>query len=99
MKNLNIDPELRSRYQTIIGSLLYLTLGIQPDIAFAVTKLAQYAARPNKEHLNKALYIYCYLVGMQNYRLTYNGNHGEGLSTITEIVKIQLGDKECMAEF
>ena len=41
-----IDPELRSRYQTVIGSLLYLTLGTRPDIAFAVTKLAQYAARP-----------------------------------------------------
>ena len=24
-----IDPELRSRYQTVIGSLLYLTLGVK----------------------------------------------------------------------
>ena len=37
-----VDPELRSHYQTVIGSLLYLTLGTRPDIAFAVTKLAQY---------------------------------------------------------
>jgi len=56
-----IDPELRSRYQTVIGSLLYLMLGTRPDIAFAVTKLAQFAARPSKDHLNKVLYICCYL--------------------------------------
>ena len=61
-----IDPELRSRYQTVIGSLLYLTLGTRPDIAFAVTKLAQFAARPSEEHLAKALYICRYLVGTRN---------------------------------
>ena len=79
-----IDPELRSRYQTVIGSLLYLTLGTRPDIGFAVTKLVQYAARPTKEHLNKALYICCYLVGTQNYRLTYDGKSGEGLIACTD---------------
>jgi len=48
-----IDPELRSCYQTVIGSLLYLTLGTRPDITFVVTKMAQFAASPNKEHLAK----------------------------------------------
>ena len=40
------DPELRSRFQTVIGSLLYLMLGTRPDIAFTVTKLAR---RPNPQ--------------------------------------------------
>jgi hypothetical protein len=31
-------------------------LGTHPDIAFAVTKLAQFAANPSKEHLDKAKY-------------------------------------------
>ena len=31
------SPELRSRYQSVIGSLLYLMLGTRPDISFAVT--------------------------------------------------------------
>ena len=74
-----IDPEIRSRYQTVIGSLLYLTLGTRPDIAFAVTKMAQFAAKPNKEHLNKALYICRYLVGTKNYCITYDGSSGSGL--------------------
>ena len=54
-------------------------LGTRPDIAFAVTKLAQYAANPSQEHLDKALYICRYLVGTQQYRLSYNGESGQGL--------------------
>ena len=46
-----------------------------------MTKLAQFATRPTKEHLDKALYICCYLVGTQNYCLTYNGASGQGLIT------------------
>src|ERR1700688_110152 len=78
------NPVLRKRYQTVIGSLLYIMLGTRPDISFAVTKLAQYAANPNEEHLNKALYICRYLVGTSNYCLTYNGDSGQGLSACTD---------------
>jgi len=83
-QDATISPELRSRYQTVIGSLLYLMLGTRPDIAFAVTKLAQFAARPTEEHLTKALYICRYLVGTKNYCLTYDGNTGQGLSACTD---------------
>jgi hypothetical protein len=83
-QDTTIDPELRSRYQTVIGSLLYLTLGTRPDIAFAVTKLAQFAAKPTQDHLNKALYICRYLVGTKNYCITYDGSTGQGLSACTD---------------
>ena len=73
------SSELQSKYQTVIGSLLYLMLGTRPDIAFAVTKLAQYAANPSQDHLDKALYICRYLAGTQKYQLTYNGETGQGL--------------------
>lgn len=32
-----VDPEIRSRFQSVIGSLLYIILGTQPDIVYAVT--------------------------------------------------------------
>jgi hypothetical protein len=83
-QDTTINPELRSRYQTVIGSLLYLMLGTRPDIAFAVTKLAQYAARPSEDHLNKALYICRYLRGTSKYCLTYDGTSGEGLVACTD---------------
>jgi hypothetical protein len=78
------SPELRSKYQTVIGSLLYLMLGTRPDITFAVTKMAQFAANPTEDHLNRALYICCYLVGTQSYRLTYHGGADQGLSATTD---------------
>ena len=59
-------------------------LGTRPDIAFAVTKMAQFAANPTQEHLNKALYICRYLVGTQNYCLTYDGITGQGLAACAD---------------
>ena len=60
----SVDSELRSRFQQVIGSLLYITLGTRPDVAYAVAALSQHAANPSKEHLDKALYIYQYLLGV-----------------------------------
>jgi hypothetical protein len=54
-------------------------LGTRPDIAYAVTKLAQYSANPTKEHLNAALHICCYLAGTRDYRLHYDGKSELGL--------------------
>jgi hypothetical protein len=51
------SPELLRQYQSIIGLLLYLMIGTRPDIAFAVTKLAQFSANPSQEHFERAKYI------------------------------------------
>lgn len=52
-----INSELCLKYQTIIRSLLYLMLGTHPDIAYAITKLAQFPTDPLQEHLDKTLSI------------------------------------------
>ena len=79
-----LDPELRQRFQTVIGSLLYIMLGTRPDISFAVTKLAQFSANPSLEHLKKALHVCRYLVGTKDYRLVYDGRNGDGLNAMTD---------------
>ena len=71
--------ELCAKYQQVVGSLLYIMLGTQPDIAYAVTKLAQFAANPLGEHLNQALYICRYLLGTADYALIYDGKSDGGL--------------------
>lgn len=74
-----VDTTLRTQYQQIIGSLMYIMLGTRPDIAFAVTKMAQHAANPTQDHLNRALHICRYLAGTADYALTYSGHSNKGL--------------------
>jgi hypothetical protein len=66
-------------YQRLIGSLLYVQIGMRPDISFAVLHLAQYAANPSSQHLRLAKYILSYLKGTVDYRLRYDGARGDGL--------------------
>ena len=49
-----------------------------------VTKLAQHAANLSKDHLDKALHICRYLTGTPKYRLTYDGDSGQGISACTD---------------
>jgi len=80
----NVNHKLQKRFQTLIGSLLYLMLGTRPDIAFTVTQLAWHTANPFLDHYNRALYICCYLVGAQNYSLVYRGESGLGVYAHTD---------------
>jgi Reverse transcriptase (RNA-dependent DNA polymerase) len=68
-----------TRYQSIIGSLLYLMIGTRPDIAFAVTHLSQFSTNPTEDHYNAALHICRYLAGTQDYTLVYSHTTGKGL--------------------
>ena len=67
------NATLQSRYQSVIGSLLYIMLGIRPDIAHSVIKMLQFSANPTEEHLQKALYIVCYLSSTMNLCICYSG--------------------------
>ena len=78
------DAKMRVTYQSVIGSLLYIMLGTRPDITYAVTKMAQFAANPSKEHLEKAKYICHYLAGTQNYALIYDGVSKKGIIAYTD---------------
>ena len=67
------NTTLRSRYQSIIGSLLYIMLGTRPDIAYSIIKISQFSANPTEEHLQKALYIVCYLLSTTDLCICYSG--------------------------
>ena len=79
-----LDPQLRSIYQMVIGSLLYIMLGTRPDIAYATCLLARFSANPSKEHLDKARYVVRYLANTANYALVFDGAQGKGLIAYTD---------------
>jgi hypothetical protein len=74
-----VDEALCAHYQMVIGSLLFLTLGSRPDIAFAVTKLSQFSANPSPAHNKAADHILHYLAGTCKYCIVYDGAKGHGL--------------------
>ena len=77
-------------YQSLIGSLLYVQIGTRPDISFAVSRLAQYAANPSPQHLKLAQHVMGYLAGTRDMRIRYDGDRGEGLHGYTDS---SLGDQ------
>src|SRR5712692_2813740 len=66
-------------FQSFVGSLLYVQIGTRPDISFAVSHLAQYAANPSPQHLCLATYVLSYLLGTADKCLCYDGANGSGL--------------------
>ena len=80
----SLNTVLQSRFQQVIRSLLYLSLRTHLDIAYAVTALVCQSTNPSEDHLNKALYICCYLIEMQNYSLDYDGHSGLEIMACTD---------------
>ena len=78
------DPEIHASYQQVRGSLLYIMIGTQPDITYAVTKLSQFAVNPTQDHLDRALYICRYLLCTSEYALVFDGKSNEGLIAYTD---------------
>ncbi|GKE75786.1 hypothetical protein Tco_1537827 [Tanacetum coccineum] len=62
-----VDP---TRYQGMIGSLMYLTTS-RPDLVFAVCMCARYQASPTKKHLEALKQVFRYLRGTINWGLWY----------------------------
>jgi hypothetical protein len=79
-----VDPARRQKFQSVIGSLLYIMLGTRPDIAYAVTVMSQFSVNPSQEHLDKALYICRYLAGTPQYSIMYDGRSNKGLVAYTD---------------
>src|ERR1700759_2959721 len=77
-------PKQLQTFQSIIGSLLYLTLGTRPDITHAVIIMSQFMANPTEEHIKKALHIVKYVKSTMNAKLVYNGKGMEGLLAYTD---------------
>ena len=68
------DTSLTSRYQQLVGSLMYAMLGTRPDICYAVNKLSQFGSNPTHEHLLAAQHVLQYLSSTRHHRLVYGVN-------------------------
>ena len=79
-----LDHKIRSQYQSVIGSLLYLMIGTRPDICFAVIKMSQFSANPSSDHLKHAIGMARYLAKTADLYIKYDGSFRSGLMSYTD---------------
>ncbi|UYV66792.1 hypothetical protein LAZ67_4002870, partial [Cordylochernes scorpioides] len=65
------EPVKRVEYQSLIGSLIYLSVSTRPDIAYAVSVLGQFSNDPRRQHWNAAKRVLRYLKGTLCLKITY----------------------------
>ena len=63
------DADLLSKFQRIVGCLLYLAISTRPDIAFYAMWLGQFNASPTRRHLLAAKHVLRYLSGTKTLAL------------------------------
>jgi transposase InsO family protein len=66
------DKAIRD-YQAVIGGVMFAMICTRPDIAFAVTTLAQFASNPSPIHEQAVKRVLRYLRGTIDQRITYTG--------------------------
>lgn len=67
----NCEPVDAKLYRGIVGSLIYAMTATRPDLSFIVTKLSQYMANPNSNHLTAAKHVLRYIKGTVEFGLCY----------------------------
>ncbi|SGZ03881.1 BQ5605_C032g11027 [Microbotryum silenes-dioicae] len=73
---------IRSWYLQAIGSLLYISLGTRPDIAFAVSYLSRFANNPGRRHWIAVKHVLRYLRATYRDELLY----AHGPAKVTGVV-------------
>lgn len=71
LKKIKIDP---TKYKSIIGNLLYLSISTRPDILYAVSKASRNTKDPNLEDWKNTIRILGYLKGTINFGLKFTRN-------------------------
>ena len=67
-KSTYVDQEL---YQSAVGKLLYVSNRTRPDIAFAVSAVAKFTAKPTDQHRKAVKHILRYIAGTTNFGLQF----------------------------
>ena len=69
------NPIDQQKYQSAIGSLMYLSVSTRPDISYAVNNLARFSSNPQEEHWTALKRLLRYLRGTQKHGILYT-KHG-----------------------
>ncbi len=65
------SPSLKTEYQSLIGSLIFLAIWTQPDITDAVNTLARYMTKQTQTLITAAKQVFKYLKEMHELRIMF----------------------------
>ncbi len=74
--------DYKSRYRTLVGSLMWLSLSTRPDITFAVNQLAKFVQRPGPAHFSALKRVLRYLKGTLDFGLTFRRDTGDKIKKL-----------------
>ena len=84
---------LITKYQQIIRLLLYIVVIIQPNIAFAISRLARFNINPRLEYYQEAKRVLQYLLVTQNLALQYSSKDDFNITSNTSFTNNTLDQK------
>ena len=73
VSTISLTPAEKTKYQEMIGCLMYAAVMTHPDIAFTVSNLSQYLDAPRTTHLHTVTRVFCYLSSTKEYKLVLGG--------------------------
>ena len=71
------DPKTQADYRKLLGELMYLMVQTRPDLAYSVSKLAQFMSNPREEHWTALKRVLRYLQGTRELGICYSKTEGE----------------------
>ncbi|KAE9138475.1 hypothetical protein PF010_g950 [Phytophthora fragariae] len=71
-------------YREAVGMLMYLATSTRPDLAFALSQLSRFVAKPSSKHVGALKRVLRYLAGTVNYGITYDRQSGESDTVVLE---------------
>ena len=72
---------IKAQYQSLVGSLLWLSQGTRPDLSTITNMLARHQNDPNDKHISSAKHAIKYLKGTKTRGITFNSNTEEKLTS------------------
>ena len=68
-----VDYMSRVSYSSVVGFLMYVMVCMCPDLAYVVSAVSRYMAKPGKEHWKAVQWIMQYLCGSNSVCLQFGG--------------------------
>ena len=80
----DVEKLAKIPYRSLVGSLIYLTIGTHPDISYSVQQLSWFLDCFSHAHWNAAIHVVRYLKGSRDLELVLGGDNEVKITGFTD---------------